>query len=91
LRGSILVLEFNDEGGISEFIILDRDCGNFAAEIPPGRFHSMICLEPQTVAYEIKEGPYLPDTVKIFASWSPEEGSPEVELFLRKIKDDLGL
>ncbi len=86
LRGRTMVIEYNDDGSIAEHIILDRETEIFAAEIPPGRYHSMISLEKGTVAYEIKEGPYLPDTVKIFAPWAPEEGSPETIDFIKDLE-----
>ncbi len=91
LKGRILVVEFNDDGSLFEYIILDKNTQNHAAEIPPGRFHSMISLETGTVAYEIKEGPYFPDTVKIFAPWSPEEGSPDTDTFIQKILNYLNI
>lgn len=87
LRGRILVLEYNDDGSIHDYIILDTAAKNYTAEIPPGRYHSMISLDSGTVAYEIKKGPYLPDTVKKFAPWSPAEGSPETEAFIQRILD----
>lgn len=85
LRGRILVVEYEDDGTIDDYVILDHTTENYATEIPPRRYHSMLSLENGTIAYEFKEGPYHPEIDKIFAPWSPEEGSPEVENFLNMI------
>ena len=48
----------------------------------------MIVHEPDTVIFEVKKGPYNPETDKEFASWSPEEDSPEVTDFLARLNED---
>jgi cupin fold WbuC family metalloprotein len=85
LSGKALVLEFSDEGIITEKYILDPTTEDFGAEIGPGVFHTIIALAQDTVAFEVKEGPYLPATVKQFATWAPEEGSEGVEDYLNKL------
>ena len=82
LAGKALVLEFSDDGNITDSIVLDTEQGNYGAEIGPGKYHTIISLAPHTLAYEFKEGPYLPATVKHFAAWAPEEGSLEVASYL---------
>jgi len=83
--GKALVLEFSDDGNISDSFVLDTEQGNYGVEIGPGKFHTILSLETNTIAYEFKEGPYLPATVKHFAEWAPEEGSNEVETYLAKL------
>ena len=39
--------------------------------------------------YEIKEGPYNPDTDKKFANWAPEEYTDESKIYLDKLKKAL--
>jgi cupin fold WbuC family metalloprotein len=85
LSGKALVLEFSVDGVITESYILDPTKGNYGAEIGPGIFHTIISLAKDTVAYEVKEGPYLPATVKHFAAWAPEEGSEEADDYLKKL------
>lgn len=91
LRGSLCVIEFNDEGEIIDHTILDAGNGNYGAEIPERTWHSIISLESGSVAYEVKDGPYAPINDKNFASWAPEEGSPEVESYLNQLLAKLGL
>jgi cupin fold WbuC family metalloprotein len=91
LRGSIVVVEFNDVGDISDFIVLDTNTGNYACEIPPRTWHTVISLQAGSVAYEIKNGPYNPIDDKNFASWAPKEGNEACADYLNSILAKLGL
>lgn len=90
LTGKCVVVEFNDDGTISENIILDGK-NNFAVEIAPGRFHHFIILEEHTTLYELKDGPYNPKNDKIFADWAPNEEAPEAKQFNETMKQKLNL
>jgi len=79
LKGRVAVVEFNDEGEVQEYIILDPQTGNFGAEIQPRAWHSLIVLEKGTLIYEVKDGPYDPSDDKFFASWAPAEGEAGTE------------
>jgi len=85
LSGKALVLEFSEAGKITESYILDPTQGDYGAEIGPGIYHTIISLAPDTVAYEVKEGPYLPANVKHFAPWAPEEGEKDAEDYLNSL------
>lgn len=85
LRGRFMVVEYNVDGSIHDFVVLDPEKGNYACEIAAGRYHSMIALKPNSVAYELKDGPYDPATDKKFAPWAPEEGSPDCPKFIAEI------
>lgn len=91
LRGKILLLEFNDAGEVIDHIVLDPLNGNFGCEIPARTWHSLISLEAGSVAYEVKDGPYIPIEDKNFASWAPAEGDSNYQEYNQKILDDLGL
>jgi cupin fold WbuC family metalloprotein len=91
LRGRFMVVEFNLDGTIFDFIVLDPKAGNYACEIAPGRYHSMIALSPSAVAYELKDGPYDPSTDKKFAPWAPEEGSPDAKKFIDQVIELTGV
>lgn len=90
LRGRVLMVEFDERGKMSDHYILDPGEGNFGAEIPPGIWHSFICLEEGSCLYEVKEGPYNPEVDKKFAPWAPPEGTPEAGLFNQRILSGLG-
>ena len=74
LRGRLLVVEFDDKGNIIDHIILDSSKGNFGTEIAPRTWHTIMSLDKNAVAYEIKDGPYSPKDDKNFAPWAPNEG-----------------
>jgi cupin fold WbuC family metalloprotein len=91
LRGRIAVVEFNDMGEIKDYIVLDTKSGNYACEIPPRTWHTVISLETGSVAYEFKNGPYNPIDDKNFANWAPKEGNAACSDYLNSIIEKLGL
>ena len=91
LRGRILLLEFNNDGIVIDHIILDPKQGNYGCEIPARTWHSLISLEEGSVAYEVKDGPYIPIEDKNFASWAPMEGDEDCQTYNEKILAKLGL
>jgi cupin fold WbuC family metalloprotein len=76
LRGRVLVIEFYDDGGIKDCSFLSSESGNYGVEIPPRSFHTLLSLEPGTIIYEVKNGPYDPIDDKNFAPWAPREDDP---------------
>ena len=87
LRGSLVVVFFDDIGNPTEFVLLDTQKGNYAIEIPVGSWHTLIALETGSVVYEVKDGPYFPMTDKNFAIWAPKEGTSECDKYLRNLTD----
>jgi cupin fold WbuC family metalloprotein len=87
LRGSLVVVFFDDSGNVNEFVLLDPENGNYGVEVPVGAWHSLFALETGTVIYEVKDGPYSPLDDKNFAPWAPCEGEPECEMFLKTLID----
>ena len=85
LKGRVLLVEFNDGGEIIDHIVLDPKLGNYGGEIPPKVWHTLICLQEGSVAYEVKDGPYDPNIDKHFASWAPAEGDAGCEKYNRQI------
>ena len=91
LRGRFAVIIFDEDGIITDYIVLDAKEGNYGVEIPEKTYHTLISLEAGSVAYEIKEGPYSPLTAKNFAPWAPAEGTPGVAGYIDKILRLTGL
>jgi cupin fold WbuC family metalloprotein len=87
LRGCLVVVFFDDSGTPTDFVLLDREKGNFAVEIPVGAWHTVIALEPGTVVYEVKDGPYLPMSDKNFSTWAPKEGDPKCGEYLARLTE----
>ena len=72
LRGKAVVFIFDDQGNITEKVLLDPLAGSYGAEIKPGIWQCLLVLEPDTVVYEVKPGPFAPLHPENMASWSPE-------------------
>lgn len=87
LRGSMLMVIFDDSGNPTDFVLLDPKKGTYAIEIPPRTWHSVISLESGTVVYEIKDGPYIPITDKNFAHWAPKEGDASCSVYLTRLTE----
>lgn len=60
VRGAIKVLLYNDEGNVSESVLIDLENGNFGYHIPAGQWHTLEALKSGTVIFEVKDGPYMP-------------------------------
>lgn len=91
LTGKFVVVQFNDDGTIADHMVLDPVKNEFAAEMDARVYHTIICLEPDSVIYELKDGPYDPSDDKNFASWAPNEGDPECINYLTSLLDQLNI
>ncbi|HJV77444.1 MAG TPA: WbuC family cupin fold metalloprotein, partial [Paludibacter sp.] len=60
LRGSLRVKFYNEAKELIDSEILDLNQGKYGVDIPAGQFHTIEVLEPGTVIFEVKEGPYQP-------------------------------
>ena len=89
IRGKMAVITFDDNGRIIQSANIEPCSNCLGVEIPPCTWHTIISLESGSVAYEAKDGPYNPDTDKIFAKWSPAEDSPEAVSYLEFLKSEL--
>ena len=64
LRGKVKVLTYNDDGTILENIILDPQEGRYGVDIPRNVWHNLEALEPDSVIFECKEGPFVEHEVE---------------------------
>ncbi|MBI3694555.1 MAG: WbuC family cupin fold metalloprotein [Acidobacteria bacterium] len=85
LRGSIHFVVFEDDGSVRSHAVLATGSASFGIDIKPGVYHTFLALEPDTVLFEVKPGPYEESTDKDFAPWAPAEGSEQAAEFLRGI------
>jgi cupin fold WbuC family metalloprotein len=60
LRGRVVVYTYNDDGSVLESIELNPNEGRYGVDIPKGIWHNLECIEPDSVFFECKEGPYAP-------------------------------
>jgi len=91
LRGKFAVFFFDDLGMVTQIVKLSQADGVYGVDIPPRTWHTLVCLEPGSVSYEVKDGPYFKPDDKDFAPWAPEEGSSETPEYLKTLMDHLKL
>ena len=61
LRGKVKVSIYDDMGNVLESHLLGKDEGKYGVNIAKNIWHSLECLEPDSIFFEAKEGPYDPN------------------------------
>ena len=64
LRGKVRVTTHNDDGSIIEDVVLSQESGNYGVDIPKNVWHTLESLEPGSVIFECKEGPFVEHEVE---------------------------
>lgn len=64
LRGLVKISFYDDDKNIVEQYGLNPLNGKYGCHIPKGVWHGVEVLAPDTVMFEVKEGPYTPLTVE---------------------------
>jgi cupin fold WbuC family metalloprotein len=85
LRGKVLFFTFDADGRVTTSVELAAGSPRFGVDLAPGVYHTLIALEPDTVLYEVKNGPYAQETDKAFAPWAPAEGDPGTAEYLETL------
>ena len=69
LRGSAKEIFFDEYGRVTQEFLLRAGVEPSAMSIPKGIWHTIECLEPGTVLFECKDGPFVPrlpeDTMEV--------------------------
>jgi len=86
VRGRMGVLVFDEAGNVLTQLIIGAAGKAVAVDIPHGIFHIMISLEPGTVFFESKSGPYFPLTREEKGEWAPAEGDAEAASYLETLR-----
>jgi len=60
LRGRVRVNTYNDDGSVLESVVLCPEDGKYGVDIPKNVWHKLESLEPGSVIFECKEGPFVP-------------------------------
>jgi len=64
LRGKVQVNTYNDDGSVMESVVLCQEDGRYGVDIPKGIWHNIEALDPDSVIFEVKEGPFVPHEVE---------------------------
>ncbi len=60
VRGSLIERFYDEEGNITEEVLMVPGGENPVVQVEKGRWHSLECLEPDTVLLEAKDGTWEP-------------------------------
>ncbi|WP_434513682.1 WbuC family cupin fold metalloprotein [Dechloromonas sp. ARDL1] len=90
LRGSLGVLFFDALGQPEHGFVLQAGGERLGVDIPNGIYHTVIALEPGTVFFEAKAGPYVPVSAEERAAWAPQEGEVGVPAYLAGLRERCG-
>lgn len=85
VRGQLGLVTFTDEGHPQDTILLGPATLRCGVDIRHGTWHTVFALEPGTVFFEAKAGPYVPLTHAERAPWAPQEGTPEAAAYLARL------
>lgn len=85
LRGAAAFFTFDDAGAVTAIERLRAGAERFGVDLAAGVWHGFVALEPDTVFYEVKPGPYVRTTDKSFAPWAPPEGHPDAAAYVAKL------
>lgn len=86
LRGAFGLLCFDEAGNVTTKAVLRAGGETIGCNVPAGTFHTLVSLEPGSVFFEAKAGPYDAPTDKEWAPWAPEEGHSDAPAYLAKLR-----
>jgi cupin fold WbuC family metalloprotein len=86
LRGRFGLVLFNQDGTVQSTAVLAPGGATIGVDIPHGTFHTVLALEPGSVFFEAKAGPYVAMTAAERAPWAPAEGTPEGAHYLESLR-----
>ena len=60
LRGKVKETTYNDDGSVIDSVVLCQEEGRYGVDIKKGVWHNLESMEPDSVIFECKEGPFVP-------------------------------
>ncbi len=89
LAGSVGFVPFSEEGqpDADNLLLIDPAKGVLGVDFRAGLWHTLIALEPDTVIYEVKPGPWSAATDKEFAPWAPAPDTEDAERYLHTLEE----
>lgn len=82
VQGSGVFLTFEDDGTVRDRLVLSASGAERGVEISAGTWHTIASLEPGSVFFEVKQGPYVPPQPGNRADWAPAEGERDAAHFV---------
>lgn len=93
LRGKFVLVTFADDGRVAEHVVLEAgETSPWGAEVPPGTWHTIIALAPDTAVYRVGSGPWTEQAHKQYPTWAPQEEDGEAgQAFVARVRQELML
>jgi cupin fold WbuC family metalloprotein len=82
LKGRLGLLIFDEDGKVLEQRVLAAGGDCVGVDVPPGVFHALVVLEPDSLLFECKAGPYRPISAAEQPAWAPREGDEGAAAYL---------
>ncbi len=89
VRGRMILITFTDDGKVEQLLPFGEGCDTVAIEVPAGVWHAVLSLQPGSIFFETKPGPYVALSDKDFAPWAPPEGSADVDAYMSLLLEQL--
>jgi cupin fold WbuC family metalloprotein len=83
LQGAAAWLGFDARGRVSDRTEAGVQMEARGLEWPPGVWHALVCMAPDTVLFTCRPGPFAAIAPEDFAPWAPEEGAPDAVDYVR--------
>jgi len=92
LRGSLMIFLFDDTGKVTGRYLLNREKGDLGIDIEPGLWHCSVSLEPGTIIFEVKRGPFMPLADDCLAPWAPAAADNEAaQTYIQHLLEEISL
>lgn len=91
MSGSLLYVEFTDEGELFRHVLVQPGTEIFGIDVAPHVYHTFIALKADTIMFEVKDGPYVAASDKDIPDWAPKEGTEEANAFLLDLIKELAV
>lgn len=82
VKGALGLLIFSESGDLLATRELRTGGECVGVDLPSGTFHAIIALEPDSVMFEAKAGPFVPLGEDERGQWAPREGEPGAAEYL---------
>lgn len=89
LCGALATIIFDNSGRILEVHRLQAGSPHLGIDIESGLYHTFLALNPDTVIFEVKPGPYDKASDKDFASWALAPDGAGVKEYLATLQSAL--
>lgn len=89
ISGSLLFVRFNEDGTVDSHTLIQPGTEIFGIDVQPDVYHTFVALKPDTLIFEVKDGPYEQASDKDMPEWAPAEGSEEAEPYMLELLKEL--